>query len=473
MLWLAKVRGWFASRARARLDAAAIERLGLRAGGDAQGALELRGVRRGFEVAVTVLPPGLLGFGRGAEVRARGGARVGTFASEGTLPSGPATIPATLWINHPSPMGTAVSVGDEAFDGELAVFGDELFVVALMDESTRALLGSSCARWSLAVTGRELVVAVSDPTEAELEDALDVASELAERLSLAPRDVAARLAQNVARDSLVPVRLRNLELLLAHFPWASEARDASETAIRDSSHQVRLLGAISLGASGVEPLFTLMEDPRAPASIRERALLALLRMAPVGEGRPAFDARLASVLERVFESERDEARTMALLRLDSMGRRPDAGKIIEATWEADVDSAVAMLGTLRFTHDRSVEKGLVMLARRSAPRAAFAALEAIGRVGTVAVVADLRKVAETGNDPDVRREARRAIARIQSQVDLDAPGLLSFTSDQAGGELSRASEGELELTHGPPNRTERLGQASSLLLSSKKPGQAD
>ncbi len=398
----------------------------------AQG-VEFHGVSRGFEVVARVVSSGLFGVGRGLEVCVRGGSRaVGDVG---------ATIPAALWINCPSPFLGPVVVGDDPFDAELAVFGDELVVVALMTASTRSLLFTSCRAWSLAVKAREveLVLGSCDPNT--VEDAISAAVELADALSIQPKDVAHRLLENAVRDRLAPVRLRNLQLLLAHFPWTAEAMHASEAAIADPHPELRILGAISLGVKGLPTLLALLEHSRWPHSIRERALERLSRLA--GELEPAaradLHAKISEVLETMFTVERDEPRTMALLALDRMGKRPDALRIVSAAREADAGSATQMLGTLRFTVDRIAEEELAGMALLSGPKLGSAALEALGRVGTVAIVPALRRLVEIG-DTEVRREARRAIARIQAQVDRDAPGLLEIATEEPSGQLSQTDE---------------------------------
>jgi hypothetical protein len=317
-----------------------------------------------------------------------------------------------------------IEIGDPAFDDEYYVQGQAPLALAILEPETRRRL-AGLLRGQVAVEGREPVEVDATLADGVLEvrvkesgfsgsrehvpvilaGALDVA-----RLLVSPKDVAARIAENVRREPEPGARLRAVLTLAREFSPHPATRATLLAAREDASEEVRLRAAMFLGEEGRETLLDLVARTGTDDACAARAIEALGERLPEG----LAEATLRRALGGAGRPLTAQACLQALGRL----ARPDAeGLLLEALHSEDLPVSVA-------------------------------AARALGRAGAVTAVAPLREAAERGGD--LRRAARQAIAGIQARLAGAEPGQLSLAGGEAGalsladgepGRLSLADEG--------------------------------
>jgi len=309
-----------------------------------------------------------------------------------------------------------IEVGDAAFDGEFFVQGQPALALALLDRETRPLLtrllrgqvrpggesevNASLSDGVLTVEIRERLF--SDPLD-KLPAALAAALEVGRRL-VAPRDTAARIAENVRDEPEAGARLQGLLLLAREFPDRPATRERLLAAREDPSAEVRLRAAMALGEEGRGTLVALVRDEGSADAVAAKAVAAL------GDGIPVDLAE--ATLRRVAGTPQSTETTVACL--DALGR----------------------LGRVE------AEGLLIEVLKSPEPQVRAAAARALGRAGTAAAVAALHEAMEARGEIS-RSVGRQAIAEIQSRLSGAAPGQLS---------LSGAEAGALSLADGEPGR---------------------
>jgi len=322
--------------------------------------------------------------------------------------------------------GREIEIGDPSFDDEYYVLGYAPLALALLDAETRgrlaglmrnrvAMPGGKSAKVGASLADGVLEVRVRDgPFSVKLRripDILAAVIEVARRL-VAPRALAARIAENLRAEPEARVRLRCLTTLAREFPSHPAAREALLSAREDPDAEVRLRAGLSLGPEGRDVLLAVASGQGAEDATSERAVLAL------GVSLSTDEAQ--GILRNALRKRR-EATARVCLR--ALGRRGGSDAI---------DTVVKVL---------AVEGG-----RRQGPRRelAVAAARALGRVGTTASVGPLREAEE--GDAEMRRAARQAIAEIQSRLMGAAPGQLSLAGGESGQlSLAEGEEGRLSL----------------------------
>jgi HEAT repeat protein len=319
-----------------------------------------------------------------------------------------------------------IEIGDPGFDDEYYVQGQAPLALAILEPETRRRL-AGLLRGQVAVEGREPVEVDASLSDGVLEvrlkesgfssnreripDLLPALLDVARRL-VAPKDVAARIADNVGREPEPGARLRAVLVLAREFRQHPATRATLLAALEDASEEVRLRAAMFLGEEGRAALLDLVARTGTDDSCAARAIEAL------GERLPA------------------EAAEAALRRaLGGAGRPSTARACLEVLGRLGRPEAEALLLDALRTEDGPVSA---------------ASAEALGRAGTVAAVVPLREAAERNGD--LRRAARQAIAEIQARLSGAAPGQLSLAAGEAGalsladgepGRLSLAEDGVL------------------------------
>ena len=321
-----------------------------------------------------------------------------------------------------------IEIGDPAFDDEYYVQGQTPLALAILDQETRRRVAGPL-RGQIAVPGREPIEVDASLSDGVLEvhvkesgfsgnrdrvpeilvGVLDVA-----RLLVAPRDVAARIAENLRRETEAGARLRGLLTLAREFPTHPATRPALLAACGDANEEVRLRAAMALGEEGRETLLGLASRAETGDSCAARAIAALGDRLPEGLAEEALRRALGGAVHP----------QTALACLEALGRLGRAGA-----------------------------EGLILDALRSGDgTVAVAAARALGQVGTVAAVAPLRDATQPRGELP-RSVARQAIAEIQARLTGAAPGQLSLSGGEAGAlSLADGEPGRLSLAEEPPGR---------------------
>ncbi len=316
-----------------------------------------------------------------------------------------------------------IEIGDSSFDEEYYVQGPAPLAVALLDPETRRKLGALLRNRVAIPTGGSVEVDASlsagvlevriketgfSGNRERIPDILAAVLEVARQL-VAPRDVAARIAENLRTESSVGARVQSLRVLAREFPRHPATREALLAGCQDPSEEVRLRAGIALGEEGHATLLELVNGTSVGDSCAALAISALGRRLPAGEAEAALRRALAG-------AERPQTAQACLEALARLGRSEVEGPMLEALKHDDRQVAVA-------------------------------AARALGKVGTVAAVPALREAAEAGGE--MRSAARQAIAEIQARLTGAEPGQLTL----AGGEA-----GALSLADGEPGRLSLAGQ---------------
>ncbi len=299
-----------------------------------------------------------------------------------------------------------IEIGDASFDEEFYVQGQAPLAIALLDAETRRRLGALLRNRIAILTGVWVDVDAS-LSEGVLEvrvresgfsgnrervpDIVEVVLEVGRRL-VAPRDVAARIAENLRTESSAGVRVQSLLVLAREFPRHPATRDALLAGCQDPSGEVRLRAGIALREDGRQTLLDLASGADVADSCAARAVEALRSRLPAERAEEALRRALAGA-ERPLTA-RACLETLARLR-------------------------------------RTEAEGLMLDALRSRDgQVSLAAARALGKAGTVVAVPALRDAGEAGGE--MRRAARQAIAEIQARLTGAEPGQLTLTVGEAG-----------------------------------------
>jgi HEAT repeat protein len=233
----------------------------------------------------------------------------------------------------------------------------------------------------------------------------------------------------------------------------------SEPEWRVRMQDLRLLAEGYRGQPAMrEALLRACEDPhhelrlRAAEALGEDGREALLRMAtdPAGE---AYAARALLALGEHLPRERGleilgsalKSRHVETARacLEALGRVGSAAVVAPLAKVLAVERgelAVAAARALGACRAAEAEAPLLRTLARQAGELGAAVAEALGEVGSAAAVLPLQEAAaREGADEGVRRAAREAVARIQSRLQGATPGQLSLSEGEAG-QLSLAAE---------------------------------
>jgi hypothetical protein len=313
----------------------------------------------------------------------------------------------------PTPGAGELKTGDPSFDHPFVMVGSDVaLATAFLDSATRATLVAMRSLEAIDIAdGRfraQVTTGFDEP--ALLSSLLTRLVEIGRHLPGAG-DLVARLAQNAAKDRDPVVRESNLAFLTGEFRSHPASTEALRVACSDPSVAVRLRAAIGLGEEGRTVLMQFVESDAPEACVAE-AVSAL------GANLPA-DQRLA-LLDRALAARQLQV-VLACVRV--MGRVGDAGA---------EDRLIAALSIV----NRDVR---------------IAAAAALGGVGSTLAVKSLQPLERRGDDAELSRTAREAIAMIQDRT-RGTPGQISM-SEASAGQVSLADDATGRVSLPPP--TER------------------
>jgi hypothetical protein len=363
-----------------------------------------------------------------------------------------------IWIEISSLAGLAqdrapaadVATGDHGFDRAATLLGPATHLLAVLDAATRARLVLLARNGPVTVVSGEVQVTVD---ERQLETArrrhLESVLAVSDRLFGEP-DLAAELARNAREDPHPGARERNLAELARTFRGAPRTQEALRAALADASPSVRIRAAYELGEEGREFLQRVAEDEAASDEIVAAAIRAL---------GPHFGAdRVDRMLKSALRGRRGATAAACIERL-GVGDVADAaatlGRILRVDRGPLAIAAAGALGRLAGSSaDPAIEARLVEALATEERDVAFAVVEALERIATVAAIAPLRAMADRSRSvPGLQQAVRRAIAAIQARVPGAAHGQLSL-APALGGSISLAPEqsGQLSLADDPAGR---------------------
>jgi len=174
-------------------------------------------------------------------------------------------------------LGVDHGLGDPAFDRAVRVEGDRRVALAYGSPAVRAGFLAACREgWSL--HAGVLRVRLGWVLAEAPRDAATRGLELARTICEGPSELAERLAMNLAREPLAPLRLARLEALAQVAPGSPLLAEAAAQARGDADVQVRVLAGVI--AQDREWLRRLAVDQEAPEEQRALALDALCEHFP-------------------------------------------------------------------------------------------------------------------------------------------------------------------------------------------------
>lgn len=292
---------------------------------------------------------------------------------------------------------SAVLTGDALFDSTIALYGDEVEILAIFNPGNRraALDLYVGAPFSLKAGRLTLLRSGLVDRPALMEIAVRRLVGWANLLDVDPALIPARLAQAATDDPEAEVRRRSRNALLTRFTGTPFAASIARDALDDDDPIIRLRAAMALGDEKLESIIQCVQSIRLAMSVRLMAFEYLVDHAP-----PTVVMPLASSL--LHEPGEDVATALC-----------------ETLWRVDHDAVPPILARLL---------GDVKQRSMSEP-VAIAAAGALGRCGTVEEVPALTAVVEDrGSSSAVVKAARTAVARIQGRLGGAGAGQLAVAA---------------------------------------------
>lgn len=347
--------------------------------------------------------------------------------------------------------GEDVLLHDDDFDRRVHVQGEEAIAVGLLNDRLRAALLDFVERQGGQMDGGVLSIEMPGVvTDARrLLAVVESLIELSEAMDVDRQEIDGRLAHNAAHERQTPVRLRNLNLLVARDPNGSLARQTASRLLSDEEARVRLAAArVLLDEPSFQVLGALVSSRRDDA-LGQQALSLLLEHWSYEQCLPWVDVALGS----------DSAR-VGVIAVDAVVKAGDRARLpllVRCAGSHDSSLAAAAARAFGELGDGSDERVLLPLLTRDDDHVQLAAVGALGRIGTVACVGPLLSLTSGLRLPGaVKEAAREAIRRIQARVGPVDGGRLSLVDEHAAsGGLSLSVEGgelSLEQETQPANR---------------------
>lgn len=331
-----------------------------------------------------------------------------------------------------------IATGDEMFDQIFFIrASDEAGALAILDSGTRTAVQTafSCDSWT--VREGRLQSTWSGFTADEIFAKIDRGISASERLG-APSDIDECLIRNAERNTVMAVRLRNLELVVAR----RRTQAIEKALIRMASSgiwTVAIPAAKALGSAGIPHLASAVAS--APAEEAVRAVIIL-----EGLGGSDAHATLRSALGSGYSVVREEAARVLGRHKDAASREAIAHLLDDPTSAGVRRAAADALGKIGGMESAGVLRAALGDVDMGVRSAAATALAACGTVDDVAYLLDR---AEHDPERGVRRAAREAVAAIQSRLGPAERGQLSVADPTAvAGALSvepGAGRGDLSI----------------------------
>lgn len=310
-------------------------------------------------------------------------------------------------------VGTEEGTGDYYLDDRALVRGSTVSVLTTMTPLVRRRVGRLCADGRLTLEEGKLMLLHPRPKRAEdLVEWITEGIDLVDRMSGGVPDDE-RLLANLESESNPRVRHR---LLLAILSVASEPiRSAAVRASTDDTNdQIRLVAVKALGAAGWEESVMLYRDLRVEEQHRAAALRHLART--FGKER---------TLSIVIDALDDPRPLVVATAVEGIGvwRHKDATPKLSAMARiAPPEVTEVIAGALGRIGGREAERALLRLLAAQDREVRRAAVDALGRAGTLHTIQILSQIREAS----LKRSVRDAIGAIQARCGHRNEGALSL-----------------------------------------------
>ncbi len=357
----------------------------------------------------------------------------------------------------------ATPTGDEGFDRQMLVIGDEEQIAAALSAPVRRRLRGAAGADGIRLELVQHATILSVPVAGQSAERIE---ELAARLAvqakeLEVKDVVVALAANALLDPILEVRMRCLKLLIARHRDDPRTAEALEAALRSDQFPLRLLACRALGERGLISLRALALSERAtwstdaePGAVDQPAAALSVYCAEANEQparellevglhrRPELADAAARAIPRWRERFPDapcESLQAALGKAarDLLQQAPFHDAELHARLGVSLAQALAT-----FPGDDSETSLLALLGHRR-EEVQHAAAAALGAIGTIRAVEPLLALPSGPLHRGLAQEAQTAVRAIQSRLGPAEAGSLSLTESQP-------SEGALSLPDPKP-----------------------
>ena len=310
-----------------------------------------------------------------------------------------------------------IETGDPEFDQRCRIEGDEDFVFAVLDYETRNAINLLVDRDDNKLSDRRML-------------------DLAERLRRPTRaEVSKLLSKRAIEDPHQSVCLRAFRRLASGYYRSDELRETAR-ALRDSQDislqveacRVLLRDPDTEGAEAARKLMGVVQRHADP-SLRRRALEAVAGSAFYRKDYvPAMAALLGQRDSKPSDKPREAAPELRPAALQGLVKARALDELLRVELSDDPDEAVDLARGLRQIGDVTAQPRLFELLRHSRDRVRAAAAEALGDVGDVRAVEELRKALDSRlvTKLTMGRAAESAIDQIKSRLGGSQAGEISL-----------------------------------------------
>jgi hypothetical protein len=229
------------------------------------------------------------------------------------------------------------------------------------------------------------------------------------------------------------VRERSLRVLVARYAEEDATQAALQKARTDDSASVRLVAAIR--DDDRSALQSIVEDARAEELVRRGAFVRLCER--------HLDERTLELALRLLQSGCDELIRAALQHVARVGERVDLAPIIHIAKTGTRAQAVEAVRTIERLWGERAEPVLADLVANGDQEIRIAAIDALGRVGTIASVERLRGEERVLLASELSIALSTAIELIQSRARGAGGGTLSLADGEGGGLSMTGTPGAL------------------------------
>jgi hypothetical protein len=330
-----------------------------------------------------------------------------------------------------------IETGDIHFDMRVSVLGTLTTAIAALPMVARMRLSRLAEDARMTVRDGRLTVSCNRPRSVhEVVEVIEDAVDLFKRMGwTGPVDE--RLLENFENDRDPHVRERLFKLIMQEGTESARQR-AIKRAVEDLNPEVRLAAVKALKSAGWEEAIALFRDRKVVSRYRADAL----RHLALTFGRE----RALPLVEEGLGHKSAEICSMAVEAIGGWRHGPSIGRLetLQSREQVVVERVANALGRIGGSDAQRV---LIDLLRSEHRGVRQAAIDALGRAGTIDVIPLLSRIKDFG----LKTTVREAIGAIQARCGREAEGALSLSpeSTQQGAVSLSGDTGAVSLAATP------------------------
>lgn len=344
--------------------------------------------------------------------------------------------------------GEDIEVGDEAFDRKAYVEGpNQLSAVSYLNTHVqRCLLKLFDTYHQVTLEDGYVTLSIASMyiPPVQIYNVLDDCKALAGALLLGGKRPVQRMVYHINHDPEPHYRSKCLALLCEHMSGEPEVTEACLEALKNDMVEVRLVASqFAPKEEGFPVVLQVANDTQETPHIRKVAMLLL------SDDHYTEREALSACFSAALDDDAPEVVAAAVEGLMDLDELPGVDWLQTQLVRPDRLSHRDFIRCLRFfppTRYPQIEETLCGVLGDEDEELAVAALEVLGKVGTVASLEAVVPMT-TGvlRSSDVKQAAREAVASIQSRIKGEAGGLSVSAQETDEGQLSLSHGGELSI----------------------------